>query len=1591
MKYKKTQFLIFSLFFILSFTYSIPAFSADTSGLVSLWSGDGNAKDSQGSNDGIIVGNVTCDSQGKIDKACKFDGNSEITIPLNDSLLSNKAMMAWIKPTAGLSSAAIIEHTGHYSIFLKDQQFAYKDLSTGDVREVGTSKNIPVDGNSWTHIAVSENLSGNSVKVYINGDLVDTISRALGGTLTGDIHIGKDTSNPGFSGLADQIGVLNRPLTDDEVSTRYAAENNTSTSEQAGTCTPIHHWSMEGNNRDFIGGLDMAHLGGLKYQDDMMGKALLFDGVYGYAEIPHKSSVDITGDMSMSVWVKPLASQGKAYTVLSKRGNDDSDYTDPYQIILDDRNNKKIVRFLMGPGTGVAFNEDNTLEASHAYRDGEWVYIEVTVKGNDMTLYINGEKKDYGTFIGTRQSNNMPIRLGMYPPEGILKFKGLMDELIIYNCALSHQQIQSIPDSLVGYWDGNSNLKNQASLVDSRFRGSSSEIDRYDVGVSGMAFNLNGINDDIEAIEKEGESAFNPVDSLTVSAWMYPRSVHRGMIIAKASLWAIGVNETGKMEILARVADENNNELRLKHIQSSELPYTINKWTHVAMTIGNSKLKVYMDGNLLFEEAFEGKIKSGTNPVIIGYRRWVDQQHHFNGKLDEIKVYNKLLDAREIKSIYDTGVKTLFLSRFTKDISQLIEETTNLFSTHTATRSVVSEEVCSGCGPEYSWALCTEDTYASMVTSDLDIYDVDSIRLHLDAYYLSVLNCKDRWCFDDGTCVQTQEAPVVEYCGQNSGSCIATCNDQCIDQWVVGMNSCREGCEDTYPNSCDSRTLCIGGCLDAFVNPGCFSTCYSNCQTSQCGGEEQDTTEQTSDAEAEAEFEALQSSAIQQASDAFEMAEQVQDAVEAAVVELDALIARLTTVKIQINAALSDINPKFETARQEMWETSTGDPDTHQIALVNYHNRKNVKDWIENLDGVYALYLEEIKELKVNLLDKIPQAIECAEASLASAILYGDGSGAAISCSTIGDDISPSITNSKNSVISLENLVDNLPEIGSASDKYVESVDSILDALSKSKKAKKLAEQVELFSDGMPTNTPYSIESVNNAINRVKNLFDLAEQSVDEAMGLASSANVLVNQANNWTGHIRHNAILIDDKVEYSISQSDIVIDTGFEEAVNAIDQLWSWGPVHSTTIRELLPITVNPNLPERKCGVPSLDIDLEVPEDLVAKNRDRKKPQGLMTRLTNYFQPIMGVSQGVKQLWPFAIKEGFAMVTGVWDFNLTEYKSFPYISQTSYVELHRRDLLAIAKDAYKTLMRVQSRLDTSYETHQDALKWAAQKGQISLGLLIQALDEGQENRLYAIVDKLDTGYGDCWKERISGMYYDNSRSVAVASQDLLDGIDKINNRIMVCDALIKYDEANNAFFMGYPDALLKDVVAIAVHEFSHLNSTKRFYQRSDRWPEEVFWAVSSDRAWNEGGSFEQINLKTNEYYDQYMVKELLVDEIEAFIVEIAVRLAMDYPVTNGDERQIAELLVNSGSRQVAIKGLLYMFKTDVFLGQNYPHIKNHLETLIAENENRVRYLDIYAKQIDRDIDTGLGFNKLNIDDYSKILDTTTPKALGIE
>ncbi|HET9667625.1 MAG TPA: LamG domain-containing protein, partial [Desertimonas sp.] len=159
------------------------------------------------------------------------------------------------------------------------------------------------------------------------------------------------------------------------------------------------------------------------------GKALSFNGTSSRVTIPDTASLHLSSAMTLEAWVRPSAVTNKWRDVIMK-GNDNY-----YLEATSNKSSRPAGGAIIGGSTTEAIS-------TTALPVNTWTHLAATYDGSALRLYVNGNLTRTTAKTGAITASANALTIGSDPYYGQY-FAGLIDEIRIYNTALTQAQIQS--------------------------------------------------------------------------------------------------------------------------------------------------------------------------------------------------------------------------------------------------------------------------------------------------------------------------------------------------------------------------------------------------------------------------------------------------------------------------------------------------------------------------------------------------------------------------------------------------------------------------------------------------------------------------------------------------------------------------------------------------------------------------------------------------------------------------------------------------------------------------------------------------------------------------------------------------------------------------------------------------------------------------------------------------------------------------------------------------------------------------------------------------------------------------------------------
>ncbi len=408
-------------------------------------------------------------------------------------------------------------------------------------------------------------------------------------------------------------------------------------------------WPFDSDASDLTGKHNGLFVNGVTISDDFISEfgtgSAVFDGVDDYLIVPGYKGITGTTARTCAAWIKTTSNQ---LGCIMSWG--------------EGINGQKWMFRTEASGTLAVGVFGGFIQTLTTVNDGQWHHVAVVMHDDgtpdvsELALYIDGviQKSTYNNKIRINTVAGNDFIIGAYNESGLYHFNGEIDDIRLYSRELSKSEIKNL-----------SLEYNQVSLRFDEVAGSSAYDDSLysrifsinngvqwqpTAGIEGGAIYIDGYDDYLECSSYDGVLSSA---SRTCMAWVKTTATQQGVIMS----WGAGVS--GQKWVFRMEAGGffgvgvYNGYIRTLN--------TINdgQWHNLAAVLyddGNpdvSEIKLYIDG--IQQDTFASNTQSvntvASQKMIIGaYGDTDGTKLHFNGMIDNVKLYDRALSSREILS-----------------------------------------------------------------------------------------------------------------------------------------------------------------------------------------------------------------------------------------------------------------------------------------------------------------------------------------------------------------------------------------------------------------------------------------------------------------------------------------------------------------------------------------------------------------------------------------------------------------------------------------------------------------------------------------------------------------------------------------------------------------------------------------------------------------------------------------------------------------------------------------------------------------------------------------------------------------------------
>ncbi|MFA5173930.1 MAG: LamG-like jellyroll fold domain-containing protein [Candidatus Pacearchaeota archaeon] len=405
----------------------------------------------------------------------------------------------------------------------------------------------------------------------------------------------------------------------------------------------LSYWKLDDSFSDGVAndekGINNGKIyGATQIIDPQRGEVARFDAsASNYINVGNNSNLEISNAISISGWIK-LEGTAVTQRLVSKKvssGAQTGFEVEIYTYSFDPR-----LRF---------YAQGNTY--ANAYYNWNsnpgWHHIVAVANGNEGRLYVDGVDRTTDSTIDPILSNNLNLTIGRQSGTGAAPFEGLMDDIRIYDFALTPGEVLEIYNSesncdpgFCDYSDYGTNC-----LVVGGATQTSGKIGKA------LNFPLNSF------LNCTNDLDFNITKEITLSLWVNApslpadnqeisilRNEESGYNLIIGNEEVDGIIAPIRFEI--RNASSGTNQYQKIYSNSDISP---NTWYNVIATYDGNLMKLYLNGNLNSQKLVSGKILNDNSGLIIGKGSFSDLA---TGLVDEVMIFKRALDENEVKALY---------------------------------------------------------------------------------------------------------------------------------------------------------------------------------------------------------------------------------------------------------------------------------------------------------------------------------------------------------------------------------------------------------------------------------------------------------------------------------------------------------------------------------------------------------------------------------------------------------------------------------------------------------------------------------------------------------------------------------------------------------------------------------------------------------------------------------------------------------------------------------------------------------------------------------------------------------------------------
>jgi len=522
----------------------------------------------------------------------------------------------------------------------------------------------------WYHLVVTRN--NGTTKVYLNGEESSSGGQTQIPDLTID-QIGRYTNGASgfwYNGMLDEVKIYNYKITLDEIRENYnqGIQNVLSKTQDDKQFDGLVGWwkmdepSWSGNTDEVIDYSGAGNHGTATNANSTttakFGRAGEFNATDEYITLTNGSSFSNlnTSDFTVAGWFRT------------------SDNTKNWQGILTTSNSVHFMFIYIHPNRiysyfyldGDAGNIQVLYSPSGGIANNTWYHFAYTREMDTgvSKLYLDGEEINSLVAVGNTGNAQSALYIS---DNSTNNFDGALDDMRIYKRALSGGEVRGLYElapAPVGYWkmdemSGTTVVDSSGHGNDTAFGGAPTWQAR---GKTGSALDFDGTDDEV-TISYANQNGLD-VNQGSISAWIYWTGTSGwdnivAMTNGSVSGYKLGVNSSNNAVTFFCLNPLGaSGAYAINFSDPSSLPRE--EWHHVAVTFEyatGTTARLYVDGvEVNNYTSVAACLKPTSGAFDIGHSSTTGLgSGYWQGKIDDLKIFNYPMTARQVALEYDGG------------------------------------------------------------------------------------------------------------------------------------------------------------------------------------------------------------------------------------------------------------------------------------------------------------------------------------------------------------------------------------------------------------------------------------------------------------------------------------------------------------------------------------------------------------------------------------------------------------------------------------------------------------------------------------------------------------------------------------------------------------------------------------------------------------------------------------------------------------------------------------------------------------------------------------------------------------------------